>query len=239
MGILAGGADIPVIVRVRPDHGISVNTYSALAIVAAAIATVVANSFNTELAESLSNGIAEIQQKIPEWRKLIEHSSWFSPGAPYFFLARGSSLASAHEAALLWQEGPKTPAVAMGTGSFRHGPQETVSTNTRFGMWIDGEFMREQDLAVARDLQRMGAAVMLVGHCLPQDDSNLIFQMPKLPPGWQFLLDIFPAQLSAEFFARLCGADCDSFRFASYIVDNENGILPDSPAHSLRRHAKE
>jgi glucosamine--fructose-6-phosphate aminotransferase (isomerizing) len=232
-GVLAIEADIPVVLRVKADHGISVNTYSALAVAAAAIAGVVAGSFDAKLAGALSLGLAEVQEEIPEWRKQIEHSSWFVSGSPYYFLARGSSLASAYEAALLWEEGAKAPAIAMGAGSFRHGPQEVVTKDTRFGIWIDGEQMREQDLALARDLERIGASVMVIGHALPEDASSLVVQLPALPPEWQFLIDIFPVQLAAEFFARLRLADCDSFRFASYIVLNEHGILTDAAAHSL------
>ena len=48
------------------------------------------------------------------------------------------------------------------------GPQEIVAKHGRFGLWIDGRDMREQDLAVARDLKRLGASVMLIGQDLPE-----------------------------------------------------------------------
>ena len=57
----------------------------------------------------------------------------------------------------------------MGTGAFRHGPQEVVASGTRFGVWIGARMMRDQDLAVARDLGRLGASVMLIGQELPED----------------------------------------------------------------------
>ena len=85
--------------------------------------------------------------------------------------------------------------------------------------------MRAQDLAVARDLRRLGASVMLIGQELPQDAGDLVFQLPAVPPGWQFLIDIIPAQLAAERLARLSGVDCDSFRLCSYIVEDEYGLL--------------
>ena len=53
-------------------------------------------------------------------------------GAMYYvFLRRGSGLGSAYEAGLLWEEGAKSPATAMGTASFRHGPQEMVTKDTQ------------------------------------------------------------------------------------------------------------
>lgn len=161
-----------------------------------------------------------------DWQEQIAKTSWLAPHSMYYFLARTTSLGSCHEARLLWEEAVKSPATALGTGSFRHGPQEAVGKNARFGVWIDGQRMREQDLAVARDLRRLGASVMLIGQDLPEDGGDLVFQLPHIPPEWQFLVDIIPVQLAAERLARLSEVDCDSFRICSYIVENESGLLP-------------
>jgi hypothetical protein len=85
--------------------------------------------------------------------------------------------------------------------------------------------MRAQDLAVARDLRRLEASVMLIGQDLPNDAADLMFQLPSVPAAWQFLIDIIPAQLSAERLSRLSGVDCDSFRFSSFIVQDEYGLF--------------
>src|ERR1051326_1991447 len=97
----------------------------------------------------------------------------------------------------------------------------------RFGIWIDAERMREQDLAVAGDLKKLGACVMLIGENLPQGAADLLFQLPAVPRNWQFLIDIIPAQLAAEKLARLGGADSDTFRYCSFIVEDEFGLLPE------------
>lgn len=194
--------------------------------------------FGSELAASLSRAIAEAGRAIPRWQEQIAASAWLKPHSTTYFLARGSSLGSAYEARLMWEEGVKSPATAMGTGSFRHGPQEIVAPRAgarptesadkamRFGMWIDGARMREQNLAVARDLQKLGARVMLIGQKLPKDAGDLVFQLPEIQPDWQFLIDIIPAQLVAERLSRLSGVDCDTFRLSSYIVEDEGGLLP-------------
>ena len=94
----------------------------------------------------------------------------------------------------------------------------------RFAIWID-ERMHDADLAVARDLRRLGASVLLIGSGVPADAGDLVMPLPPWPSGWQFLMDIIPAQLAAERLARLSGVDCDSFRFASYVVQGEKGLL--------------
>ena len=178
------------------------------------------------LADSLSRAVAEAGRAIPGWQEQIAKSAWLEPRGTTYFLARGSCLGSAYEARLLWEEGVKRPATAMGTGGFRHGPQEIVSDGVRFGMWIDGAQMREQDLALARDLRTLGASVMLIGQHVPEDAGDLVFQLPAISSEWQFLLDIIPAQLVAERLSRLSGVDCDTFRLCSFVVEDEGGLLP-------------
>jgi len=225
-GPLAREAQIPIVVPVELDHAISVNTFSTLAATAGILASAVIGSLDATLAASLSAAIAETETAMADWQKQIADTTWFAPGAVTYFLARGCSMGSCHEARLLWEEGVKSAATAMGTGSFRHGPQEMVVPGARFGIWIDDERMRAQDFAVARDLRKLGACVMLIGQNLAQDAADLAFQLPDMPHNWQFLVDIIPAQLAAEKLARLSGVDSDSFRYCSFIVEDEFGLLP-------------
>lgn len=224
-GPLAQESEIPIVVSVNFDHAISVNTYSTLSAAAGILASVALGAFDASLADSLKRAVGETTQKLTAWQEQVAHSRWPAARPVCYFLARGPSLGSCHEARLLWEEGVKSPATALGTGSFRHGPQEIVAENMRFALWIDGARMREQDLAVARDLRYLGASVMLIGQDLPDDAGDLVFQLPPIPPDWQFLTDIMPVQLAADHMAQLSGGDCDSFRICSYIVEDEHGLL--------------
>ena len=87
--------------------------------------------------------------------------------------------------------------------------------------------MRRQDLAVAADLRKLGARVMLIGQDLPDSVGDLVFSLPKIPGVWQFLIDIMPVQLAAERLSHIRGVDCDSFRICSYIVESEYGLIAD------------
>jgi fructoselysine-6-P-deglycase FrlB-like protein len=215
-------AELLQFATIPPDSAMIV---ISLAATVGILASAVVGSWNATLATSLSRVVERTAPAIPVWQAQIADTPWLAPGAVFYFLARGSSLGSCQEARLLWEEGLKSPATAMGTGSFRHGPQEMVNKDARFGMWIDGERMRGQDLAVARDLRQLGASVMLIGRDLPRDAGNLVFQLPAVPPDWQYLIDIIPAQLAAERLAQLSGVDCDSFRYSSFIVEDEYGLL--------------
>jgi glucosamine--fructose-6-phosphate aminotransferase (isomerizing) len=226
-GPLAQGAQISLAIPIEPDHAISVNTYSTLAATAGILASAAAGTWSASLAAALSALFTRTDAAIPGWQAQVANTSWFTRQAVTYFLARGCSTGSCQEARLLWEEGVKSPATAMNTSSFRHGPQEMVAAGARFGMWIDAERMRGQDLAVARDLRKLGAAVMLIGQNIPEDAGDLVFQLPSAPPGWQFLIDIIPAQLAAEKLAQLSGVDSDTFLYCSFVVEDEYGLLPE------------
>ena len=221
---LARASAIAIAIPAKLDHAISVNTYSTLLIAASALASSTTTGFQP-VAPALLHTVREAGHRLESWRKQLEESSWLVDGASYYFLARGGSLATCQEARLLWEEAVKMPATAMSTSSFRHGPQEIVRQGMRFCLWIDQSRMRDQDLSVAHDLRELGASVMLIGEKLPRNAGDLVCQLPISPPHWQFVVDVLPIQLAAERLSRLSGADCDSLRICSYVVEDEHGLL--------------
>lgn len=221
---LATESEVAIVVPAMLDYAISVNTFSTLLVAASATASSATTDFQS-VVPALVNSVREAGRRLEFWQTQLEKSAWLRTEAPYYFLARGGSVGTCHEARLLWEEGVKMPATAMTTSSFRHGPQEIVRQGMRFGMWIDQSQMRDQDLAVAHDLRELGASVMLVGENLPQDAADLVFQLPTSPPRWQFVIDVLPVQLAAERLSRQAGVDCDSFRICSYVVEDEHGLL--------------
>jgi glucosamine--fructose-6-phosphate aminotransferase (isomerizing) len=220
---LARQAQVALVVPALLDHTISVNTYSSLLIAAGALASSVTSGF-ASIAHLLLKAFENAGKSLETWQNQLQNSSWLEPNANYYFLARGSSLGTCHQARLMWEEAAKMPATSMSTSGFRHGPQEIVCKGMRFCLWIDQQLMREADLAVARDLKELGTSVMLIGERLPSEAADLVCQLPTSPPPWQFAIDMLPIQLAAERLSRLRGVDCDSFRICSYVVEDEYGL---------------
>ena len=224
-GTLAREADFPIVLPVELDHFISVNTYTTLAAAAGVLVQKAVKKFDAADARDLAAAIDKAGLAIPAWQKRMAEAEWFSPGRTTYFLGRGPSLGTAQEARLMWEEGVKSPATAMGTGVFRHGPQEMVREGMRFGMWVDAARMREQDFRTAQDLRKLGCSVMLVAQNAPEDSGDLVLQLPEVAREWQFLVDCIPAQLAAEHQARISGVDSDTFRLCSFVVEDEAGLL--------------
>ncbi len=235
---LGMGADATVRIGAAFDHGVSVVTYSGVALAGAVVAASAAGTLDPAELDRLGGAMERLPDAVAGWRKAIRGHGWFAPEASTYFLARGASFASANEAALLWEEAAKAPARALTAGGFRHGPQEIAGPGLRVGLWIDQERRRQEDLALARDLRRLGVAVMAIGRHLPWDVGDLVLELPEVPPAWQFVVDIVPVQLAAEQLARVRGVDCDTFRLCSYVVESEGGLLGNRQGVHLLREER-
>jgi glucosamine--fructose-6-phosphate aminotransferase (isomerizing) len=209
------------------DTNVSVTMYSGIALAGCLLAALSCGEGIDPIHRMLDSAITSAQHYIADWARLLDESDWLAVDVPYYFLARGASVASCNEARLLWEEAAKSTATALTTGGFRHGPQEMVREGLRVIIWLDKDHLQHQDLELAADLRTLGAKVLLVGQ---QDEmtANLFLQLPPISSEWQFIIDIMPIQIAAERLARLAGRDCDSFRLCSYIVTDEGGLSLES-----------
>ena len=223
---LAKGSDIVLNTSTDFDHAVSVSTYSAIALAGVLLAQEINGSLSHEIESALAESLSAAAASVPEWLDTIEKSGWLgNADEPTYFLARGASLASCHEARLLWEEAAKKPATALTAGGFRHGPQEIVRQGLRVGIWIDPQHMRAQDLSLVSDLSKLGASVLVIGQNLNQQSSDCILNLPAIPARWQFLIDIIPIQIAVERLAAVRGEDPDSFKLCKYIVEDEGGLI--------------
>ncbi len=223
---LAQGSDIVLNTSTDFDHAVSISTYSAIALAGVLLALETSGHSAQQIKAELLQSLTDAAAAIPKWCEIIEKSDWLGEGnESTYFLARGASLASCHEARLLWEEAAKQPASALTAGGFRHGPQEIVRKGLRVGIWIDALRMRTQDLSLACDLRRLGARVLVIGQQLEASVGDCVLCLPAIPARWQFVIDIIPIQIAAERLAAVRGVDPDSFRLCSYIVEDEGGLI--------------
>jgi glutamine---fructose-6-phosphate transaminase (isomerizing) len=68
---LARKAQIPIVVAAGLDHGISVNTYSTLAVATGALASTTVSFFDEALTTSLSLAVAETARSVLRWQEQV------------------------------------------------------------------------------------------------------------------------------------------------------------------------
>jgi len=218
-------SDVCLLTAVDFDNSISVNTYTSIILTGQLLASAFAPDFSKEqILDSLNKTFDELKVLIPQWQETIENSDWLDKNSSTYFLARGSSLASAFESMLIWQEGAKQPASAMTTGAFRHGPQEILINKLNIGIWIDDQIARDNDFTLINDIDAQGVKLFTIGRNLPHDLKGLKIELPEIIYSFQPIINVIPMQIANEKFSRLKGEDCDSFRFCNFVVEHEGGL---------------
>ena len=221
---MAQESDCVIDLEAQFDTNVSVTMYSGIALAGCLLAAMTCGDEIESISTMLNDALVSASQRIPEWVRQLDASDWLAVDAPYYFLARGASMASSTEARLLWEEAAKSSATALTTGGFRHGPQEIVRDGLRVAIWLDKEHLESQDLMLASDLRAAGAKVLLIGQRAEPSADNFLLELPSMASEWQFVIDIIPIQIAAERLAVRAGRDCDSFRLCSYVVTDEGGF---------------
>jgi len=140
-----------------------------------------------------------------------------------YFVARGPSLAAAHQAALTFNEGARLPTCALAGGSFRHGPLELV------GEAFAGIFLApagstwELSMAVAREVAEAGGRALLLTDQAPPGRSGRL-RVVELAPCGEDLFPLgacVPAELLLHRMARDRGREAGVFERISKVTRHE------------------
>jgi len=218
---LSQAADVSISIASLNDEMVAIQTYTGTLLTLHLLGNLVADSFDA--------AAKEVRTLLPSFASLVEASmrtltSWdvfLSPSATPYLLARGPSLASAHEGALLFHEIAKSPAVAMPIASFRHGPVEIVDQNFRGFVFAPEGPTRDLNLSLAHDLVHFGGEIRLIGPSGSQVQDARWCDIPTVPEALAPLFEIVPLQAAAFQLAVLRGIEPGSFRYAPQVAVDE------------------
>ena len=200
---LALEADVTILVGSARDELVAIQTYTGT--VAALLllgAAVTGERVNLEgLLEPLATTIQRYAAESLEWQTFFEDT-----GVVYL-LARGPSMASAIEGALLFNETAKLPTVPIAAGGFRHGPVEVVDARFRGFLFASQDATRDLDRQLASDITRFGGRVQLIHN----DVASAI-------------LEIVPVQFAALRVAEWRDIALGRFRYVSAVTLSESSF---------------
>ena len=221
---LAKESNVAVIVGSLPDEIVAVQSYTGTVAAVLLLAGQAAGEFEKvrgEIADCLpqiSRLIAEQLERISGW------DDFYPVAAPIYFLGRGPSYASALEGALLVGETAKEPAVGMAAGNFRHGPVEIVDSNFRGVVFAARGKTRALNIALARELERFGGRVRVIGQTGEDSGGLAMIGLPELTERIAPLVDIVPVQLAALRLAFVKGLEIGKFRHTGQVTRDEVGF---------------
>jgi glucosamine--fructose-6-phosphate aminotransferase (isomerizing) len=172
------------------------------------------------LEESLEAFAAAVEQAAAALESLIEQSFsradlTLSPGGHLVFLARGPSLASAQQAALLSHEVAGRGAAALSAASFRHGPLEMAGPGLQAVVFLPHGPTAGLLENLARDLAGFGARVLRIA-----DERRGVGDWRHAPVDEELapVVNIAPVQVLACRAARAAGREPGVLRQAASIT---------------------
>jgi glucosamine--fructose-6-phosphate aminotransferase (isomerizing) len=164
---------------------------------------------------SLADYVPQCVDRSAEWR------SFFDGAQVIHLLARGRSIASIGEGALLFNEVAKFPSAPMEAAQFRHGPAEIVDERYRAIVFAPHDHARELNIALAHDLTRLGGQVRLIG---PGETERGWWTTPDVPASLAPLIEIIPVQCAAMRLAEWRGLTPGEFRVVKQVTSSETGF---------------
>jgi glucosamine--fructose-6-phosphate aminotransferase (isomerizing) len=209
---LAREAKHAVYINSEADRMVAVQTYTGtmatLLLLAAAVLKEPEDKWRAALGgvtDALSKAIEAEQARSEDWNE-------FLAGAEVVhLLARGPSLASAREGALLFNEAARTPAAGLSAALFRHGPVEIVDKHFRAIVFASQSPTRDIDLALASDIEGMGGRARV---CQARD----------VPSPFEPMIEIASVQVASCRLAEAKGIDPGDFRYAKLVTTAETGF---------------
>ena len=225
---LARSADAVLLLNCPPDQMVAIQSFTATALVLGLLGAACFGDLDRARA-----ALSAAFEQLPAWihSTLDASKTWtgfLDPATPLYFLGRGASLASVREAVLLMHETAKMPAVGMSSAEFRHGPVEALGPHFRAVVFGSPRPTAALDLALARDLARLGAQVRWIGPLAQlSNDAHHLELCPwnaQFPEAFANVFEIIPVQIAAYRMAELRGLPIGEFRFAPQVTTTETGF---------------
>jgi glucosamine--fructose-6-phosphate aminotransferase (isomerizing) len=223
---LAGRADIMLWVGSLPDEMVAIQSYTGTLLTLHMLGRAAVDEL-----DACCRDAEALLSVFPDWTaaQLAAASGWdpFLEQEPsLYLLARGPSLATAQEGALLFGEIAKTPVVAMSVASFRHGPIEVVDGRFRGLVFAPRGRTRDLNIALARDVLHFGGSVRLLGPVDGDGEGLPWINTPPCPELLAPLVEVVPLQVAAMRLAELKGTVVGSFRYITQVTRDERAMRP-------------
>jgi glucosamine--fructose-6-phosphate aminotransferase (isomerizing) len=201
------------------EKTVSTKTYVSTLVALVALVRALAGEPEAPMASEVDGAIDELERLLAARDALVAPLVDAVHGRPDLqFVARGPSLATAHEAALILKEAAHRPAEAVSGGHFRHGPLELVSQRGAYVFFAGAPPTRPLMLRLCREVARWGGRVVWVG---PEGDEPFRVPLEELDPYLLPVLEIVPIQLLAWSLARSEGRTIDSFEKLTKVTRTE------------------
>lgn len=205
------------------ETSITTKTYANTMAVLHLMAHTVESEGNLECEFERLVALADASDRPDSVEEIELAARLLADAANLHFIARGSAMVAARQAALTFMEGARISCAAFTGGAFRHGPMETVDAQHRCVVFLPGGATFGLLESMARELVRLGSRVVAITdqHAVSGGSNMRVLRVPE------FGEDLFPlaaAKLQAlllDVLARERGLVAGEFRHGSKVTSRE------------------
>ncbi len=223
---LAALGDVALDTAAGQEVGPSTMTFAGSLVVLAAVSSILAGEAAPDvlgrLCEEAEAAAQAAERMLAQPSLPDELATWLGSRDTLVLLARGPARAAAEMGALTLKEAVGLPAESLQTAQFRHGPLELAGPELAVIVLATEPETRDLDVALADELVRAGAAVLVV----TSDDQRSVADAVRLSIGsvsrsLSPAVSILPSQLLAWRLAVLRGREPGSYVQASKVTTRE------------------
>ena len=215
---LARQANLLMLTQCGEEFSVSAKTYvgtlAALEILGAAWRGEVADALYAEM----QAGPVLVASYLARWREHVESlADEMENIRQLFIVGRGRSLASCGTGALITKESTRSPAEAMSSAAFRHGPMEMAGPETMV-LVMEGEAnIRALNSKLVRDIRDGGGRAELIGPAAEIAALRIPDKLTRLLP----IVEILPVQMLTLALAANAGFEAGNFMHATKVTTEE------------------
>lgn len=213
---LAQMADFQLYLNAGTEATVTSKSYTATVMLLMLLAEGLVQDSRKQCFEQFEHAVESLSDFLTGWRSHVEDIGDFIGDPDYLYLiARGPSLATIEEGALIIKELAKLPAEGIEGGAFRHGPIEIVDEGFTSIVVSHQGVTYDRGFRLSKQIADFGGKVLLVSNKLQKLENSHIMQVLVAEGLTEYvapIVDIVPVQVLAAHLAIKRGYKGGGFR---------------------------
>jgi glutamine---fructose-6-phosphate transaminase (isomerizing) len=218
---LAQQSDLALFTQAGTEVGVATKTYTSTLAVLHWLGRVLTGSLDPQAYLDVLQAAQQCEDLLQNWESLLEPAFDAVREATSFALvARGPSIASACNGALVLQEAARKPAAGFVGSQFRHGPMEMLSPQLATLLFTLPGRTLALSQGMAKDIDDRGGTLVTIGTKVSGLD-NAHIPLPEMNEWVSPMVDIVVVQLLVAKLAEAAGIVPGEFRWAGKVIQQE------------------
>ena len=216
--VLGNQADVVLLTHCGSEFSVSSKTYLGTLIALEILGAAWCSEGTDTLYAELQPGTTLVTDYLAEWRAhVLSLAAVMRDISQIFIVGRGRSMAACETGALITKESTRSPAEAMSSAAFRHGPLELAGPETMVLVMEGDANVRALNTKLVRDIHDRGGRAELIGPSAEIGALRVPGDLNRLLP----IAEILPIQMLTLALALNAGFEPGRFLHATKVTTEE------------------